>query len=107
MRHFIAISEVDEKTRRLFKERPRQIIQYLHINGQEGKDFEVDDFVAKWNLLAFSFVRHPFDRSVGSAKFYFELKKIYIDFLFIGSFLHITIKYAIPGTRTRPCTRDS
>ena len=70
MRHFIAISEVDEKTRRLFKESPRQIIQYLHIDGQEGEGFVVDDFVAKWNLMAFSFVRHPFDRSVYT---YFEL----------------------------------
>ena len=62
MRHFIAISKVDEKTRRLSKERPWQIIEYLHINGQEGKDFDVDNFAAKLNLLTFSFVRHPFDR---------------------------------------------
>ena len=64
MRHFIAISEVDKKTMRLFKESPRKIIQHLHIDGQDGKEFLVNDFVAKWNLLTFSFVRHPFDRSV-------------------------------------------
>ena len=65
MRHLVAISKVDEETRRFFQEEPRKtLIPYLHIDLQDRKYFDVDDFVETWNLLSFSFVRHPFDRFV-------------------------------------------
>ena len=68
MRHFITISSVLPETEKqelanltideLHKEAPK----FLHVDGQDSDDFDVDKFSEDRGIFTFSFVRHPFDR---------------------------------------------
>ena len=64
----------------------------LHVEGQYRSDFQVNEFTKKHDLLTFTFVRHPFDRS---ARFFYILlqghpfRKI---FIFTGQYLHLKMR---------------
>ena len=64
--HLIAISDLDDETKRRHLlshgSHLNMMREHLRVDGQEEQDFDVNDFVDKSRLLAFSFVRHPFER---------------------------------------------